>query len=115
MKLTATGNDVLTRLFSDDLNKWVRLRELLETFNKLWQIVGVLHINGNSDDWRHRVFHDLDVMSLFVGSDGTLLEKILVDSDETYGITAWNIWDSLDLTTHHDDGSLDSLDVQVGL
>ena len=115
MELTATGNDMLTRFFSGAKNEWIGFGEFLETFDEFWKIVGVLDIDGNSDDWRDRVLHDPDVVSLLVGGDGTLLEKILIDTDETDSVSARNIWDGLDFTTHHDDGSLDALNVQVGL
>ena len=36
-----------------------------------------------------------------------------VDTDETDGVTAGHVSDGLDLTTHHEDGTLDVLDVEV--
>jgi hypothetical protein len=54
-------------------------------------------------------------VSILGGGDGTLLEDELIDTDETNGVTAWDIWYSFDLTSHHDDGSLDVLDVKISL
>jgi hypothetical protein len=48
-----------------------------------------------------------------MSGDGTLLEKILIDTNETNSVSARNIWYRLDFTTHHDDSSLDILYVQV--
>ena len=45
--------------------------------------------------------------------DGSLLDKELINSDKTDGVSAWYIWDGLNLSGHHDDGSLDILDVEV--
>jgi len=45
--------------------------------------------------------------------DGTLLHEVLIDTDETDSVTARNIGDSLDLAAHHEDGSLDVLDVEI--
>jgi len=115
MKLTTTGNNMLTGLLSGANDEWIGLGKFLETIDELWKIIGVFDIDCNSDDGRHGVFHDLDVMGLIVSSDGTLLKKILIDTDETDSVSARNIWDRLDFTTHHDDSSLDTLDVQVVL
>lgn len=115
VELTATSDNVLTTLFSDALDEWIRLGELLQTLDEFWEIGGVLDIDGNSDDWGDREFHDSDVVGSLIGGNGTLLEDVLIDTNETDGVTAWNIWDGFDLTSHHDDGSLDVLDVEVVL
>ena len=47
--------------------------------------------------------------------DGTLFDKVGIDTDETDGVTARNIGNSLDLTSHHEDGTLDVLDVKIVL
>jgi len=49
------------------------------------------------------------------GGDGTGFQEVLIDTDETASVTARNIGHLLDLGTHHDDDTLDRLDVQVGL
>jgi len=115
MELTATGNNVFTRFLSVAEDEWVRLGEFLETLNKFWEIGGVLDIDGDSDDWRYRVFHDSDVVCIFGSGNSTLFEEVLIDTDKTDSVTAWDIWDSLDFTSHHDDGSLDVFNVQIVL
>jgi len=115
VELTTTGDDVLTTLFGDALDEWIGLGELLQTFNEFWEIGGVLDIDGNSYDWGDGEFHDSDVVGVLGGGDGTLLEDVLIDTNKTDGVTAWNIWDGFDLTSHHNDGSLDVLDVEIVL
>ena len=113
MELTATGNNVFTGFLSVAEDEWVRLGEFLKSLNKFWEIGGVFDINGDSNNWGDRVFHDSNVVSIFLGGNGTLLEEILIDTNKSDGVTAWDIWDSLDFTSHHDDGSLDVLNVQI--
>jgi hypothetical protein len=52
-------------------------------------------------------------MGIFVIGDGSLFHKILIDTDETNSVTAWYIWYSFDLTSHHENGSLDVLNVEI--
>ena len=113
MEFTTTGNNVFTRFLGVAEDEWVRLGEFLKSINKFWEIGGVLDIDGDSDDWRYRVFHDSNVVSIFLGGDGTLFQEVLIDTNKTDSVTAWDIWDSLDFTSHHDDGSLDVLDVKI--
>ena len=115
VELTTTGDDVLTTALSNALDEWIGLGELLQTFNEFWEIGGVLDIDGNSDDWGDGEFHDSDVVGILGGGNGTLLEDVLIDTNKTDGVTAWNIWDGFDLTSHHNDGSLDVLDVEIVL
>jgi hypothetical protein len=48
-------------------------------------------------------------------SGGSLLGDELINANKTDGVTAWNIGNGLDFTSHHEHGSLDVLDVQVSL
>jgi len=50
-----------------------------------------------------------------VVSDGTRLDKELIDTDKTNDITARTIRDGLNSTTHHKNGTLDRLDVKIFL
>jgi len=113
MEFTTTGNNVFTRFLGVAEDEWVRLGEFLKSINKFWEIGGVLDIDGDSDDWRYRVFHDSNVVSIILSGDGTLFQEVLIDTNKTDSVTAWDIWDSLDFTSHHDDGSLDVLDVKI--
>jgi len=109
VELTATGNNVLAVFFSGGEDERVRLGELLETFNELWQVGGVLWLDGDSDDRGDGVFHDSDTVGVFVVGDGTGLKEVLIDTEETDGVTARDIRDVLDGSAHHEDSSLDGL------
>jgi len=115
MKLTGTSDNVLTGVSGLDDDHWIGLGESFETFDELWKIGWVLGLNGNSHDWRDGELHDLHVVGLVVGGDGTGLDQVLVNANETDNVTAWHILDSLGVSAHHENGSLDLLDVQVGL
>jgi len=113
MELTATSDDVLTRLLSGANDERVGLGELTETLNELGEVGGVLDLDGDTDDGGDGVLHDLDAMSSLVVRDGSLLHEVLIDTDKSDGVTARDVSDSLDLTAHHEDSSLDVLDVEI--
>ena len=113
MELTATGDNMLTRLLSGADDERIGLGELTETLDELGEIGSVLDLDGDTHDGGDGVLHDLDAMSLIAIRDGSLLHQVLVNTDETDGVTARHISDSLDLAAHHEDGPLDVLDVEV--
>ena len=113
VELTAASNNVLTGLLSCADDEGIGLGELAETLDELGEIGGVLDFDGDTHDRRHGVFHDLDAVSVSVVRDGALLHEVLINTDETDSVTAGDVTDSLDLTSHHDDGTLDVLDVEV--
>ena len=113
VELTTAGDDVLTRLLSGADDERIRLGKLAETLDELGEIGSVLDLDGDTHDGGHRVLHDLDAVSTLVIGDGTLLHEVLINTDETDGVTARDIRDLLDLATHHEDGSLDVLDVEI--
>jgi hypothetical protein len=115
MELTATGNNVLTRFLSCADDERVGFGKLTESIDELGQVRGVLDLDGDTHDGGDRELHHTDAASFFVIRDGTLLDKVSINTDETDGVTARNIGDSLDLTSHHENGTLDVLDVQVSL
>ena len=115
MELTTSSDDVLTGLLSGDNDEGVGLGELSESFNELGEIGGRLDFDGNTHDGGDRVFHDSDVVSEIAISDGTLLEEVLVNTDESDGVTTRDIGDGFGLSSHHEDGSLDVLNVEVDL
>lgn len=115
VEFSGTGDDVLTGFFRDDLDHGIGLGESLETFDELGQIGGVLALDGDSDDGRDRELHLLHVVGALEGGDGTGLDEVLVDTDETDQVTAWNVVDGFDVSAHHEDGSLDLLVEQIGL
>jgi len=115
MEFSTSGNNVLTGSFGGDLDEGVGLGELSETFDELGEIGGVLDLDGDTHDGGDGVLHNTDAACVFEGGDGSLFDEVLIDTDEGDGVTARYIGDSLDLTSHHDDGSLDVLNVEVSL
>jgi hypothetical protein len=109
MEFTSTSDDVFTGFFDVALDARVGLGESLETFDELRELRGVLGLDSNTHDGGDGELHDTDVVSGFRGGDGSGLDQVLIDSDETNGVTARNIFDGLDITTHHKNGSLDGL------
>jgi hypothetical protein len=75
----------------------------------------VLDLDGDTHDGGHGELHHSDAVGIFFFSDGSSLDEVGIDTDETDGVTAGNIGNRFDLTSHHNDGSLDVLDVEIGL
>jgi len=115
MEFSTSGNNVLTGFFGGDLNEGIGLGELSESFDELGEIGSGLDLDGNTHDGGDGVLHDSDVMGLFTISDSSLLEEVLIDTDEGDGVTTRDIGDGLSLSSHHEDGSLDVLAVEVNL
>lgn len=115
VQLTGTGNNVLTRLVDHSQDTRVRLGQTLETFDQLGQILGVLDLNTTLHDRRDGELHDLEVVSGLGGGEGTRLEQELVDTNQTNDVTSRNIFDGLNETTHHQNGTLDSLNEEIVL
>lgn len=115
MQLTGTSDDVLTRLVGHGQNARVRLGETLETLNKLGQILTVLDLDRTLDNRGDGELHDTHVVGILVGGDGTRLEKKLVNTDQTDNVTSGHVINRLDLATHHEDGTLNSLDEEIVL
>ena len=113
MEFTSTSDDVLARLGDPGLDTWVRLGETLETFNEFGKIGSVLDLDGNLDDGGDGELHDLHVVGSLRSGEGTALEQELVNTDETDNVTGGTVFERLDTTTHHEDGTLDGLDEQV--
>ncbi|KAK1256398.1 hypothetical protein MKX07_008657 [Trichoderma sp. CBMAI-0711] len=113
MQLTGTGNDVLTGLGGGDEDARVGLGQTLETLDQLGQVLGVLDLDGASDDGRDGELHDLEVVGGLAGGQGTGLEQELVDTDQTDNVTGRHVVDGLDLAAHHEDGTLDGLDEEI--
>jgi len=117
VELTSTSNDVLAGVFVGDLDHRIGLGQALKAFDKLGKIASAERLDGNAHDRGHGELHDLDVVGI-IGvtlSDGTGLENVLVNTNETASVTARNIDDLVDGATHHDDGTLDGLDDKIVL
>ena len=52
-------------------------------------------------------------MGFLIGGNGTSLDQKLIDTDKTTNVATRHIFDGLDVTSHHKDGPLDGLLVQV--
>ena len=115
MQLTATGDDVLTGLFDLTDDEGIGLGELLETFDELGEILTILAADGDADNGGHGVLHVVEIVGGVDGGDGTGLEEVLIDTDKTASVTAGDVSHLLDLGSHHEDDTLDGLDVEVGL
>lgn len=115
VKLTSTSDDVLTRLVDHSQDTGVGLGQTLKTLDQLGQILGVLDLNGTLNDGGDGELHDLQVVGSLVGGQGTGLEQELVDTDQTDNVTGGNVINGVSGATHHQNGTLDGLDVQVVL
>ena len=113
MKLTSTSDDMFTSLGDPGLDTWVRFSEAFETFNELGEIGSVLDFDGNLDDRGDGELHDLHVVGSLGSGEGTALEQELIDTDKADNVTGRTVFERLDVTTHHEDGTLDRLDKQV--
>ena len=113
VEFTSTSNDVLTRLGNPCLNTGVGLGETLETLDKLGQVSSVLDLDGDLDDGGDGELHDLHVVGGLRGGEGTALEQELINTDETDDVTGRAVLNGLDVTTHHENRTLDGLDEQV--
>ena len=115
VELTATGDNVLTGFLSGTDDQGVGLGELAEAFDELGEIGGVLDLDGDTHDGGDGEAHNTNAVGVVVVGDGSLLDEVSVDTDETDGVTAGHISDGLNLTGHHEHGTLDVLDVEVNL
>ncbi|VUC22096.1 unnamed protein product [Clonostachys rosea] len=113
MQLTGTSNDVLTGLRGVGKDARVGLGETLEAFDKLGQILGVLDLDGALHDRGDGELHDLEVVGGVKGGESTRLEQELVDTDETDNVSGGEVVNGVDLTTHHQDGTLNGLDEEI--
>jgi hypothetical protein len=113
VQLTGTSNNVLTGLVNESQHTRIRLGQTLETLDKLGKILGVLDFNRTLYDRRHRELHDLQVVGSVTGGEGTRLQQELINTDQTKNVTGWHIIDGVNLATHHEDGTLDSLDEEI--
>lgn len=115
VQFTSTSNNVLTRLVEGTLYHRIGLGETLKTFYQLGEIVGVLGLNGYTHDRRYGELHDTNVVSLLVIGDGTRLQQVLINTNQTNGVTARDVLNRLYVTSHHQNGTLDVLDEKIGL
>jgi len=115
VELTSTSNNVLTRLSNGTDNTRIRLGETLQTLDKLGEVTSGFGLDSNTHDRGDRELHDTDNRGLLVVGDGSTLEEVLINTDQTDSVTTGAIVDRLGVATHHEDGSLDRLEEEIGL
>mmetsp|Transcript_14461 Transcript_14461/g.37262 ORF Transcript_14461/g.37262 Transcript_14461/m.37262 type:complete len:589 (-) Transcript_14461:108-1874(-) len=115
VKLSGSGDDMLTSVLDGALDHRVGLGESLESLNQLWQVRGDLTLDGDTHDRGHGELHGLDwvgVGVLLSGQSGVLGDE-LIQSNHGDGVSARHILDGILSPSHAQHGSLDGLDVQV--
>jgi len=115
MELSTSGDDVFSSFFGGNDHKGIGLCEFFESIYEFGEVGGVFGSDGDSDDGGDGVLHGSDAVGIDVIGDGTGLEEVLVDTNESDGITARDVGDVLDGSAHHENGSLDGLFVKVSL
>jgi hypothetical protein len=51
MEFSASGNNVFTVIITGDDDQRIRLGQFLESFNQSGEVLSILGLDGNSDDW----------------------------------------------------------------
>merc|ERR1719431_1303574 len=69
--------------------------------------------HSNSHHGGDGELHHLHVVRFLEGGQSTSLDQELINTDQTTEVTGGNIFNSLDTTSHHQDGPLDRLLVEV--
>ena len=67
------------------------------TLDKLGQIGGVLGLDGHTHDGGNGELHDLHVVGLLEGGDGTGLDQELIDANKAADVAARNVLNGLDV------------------
>lgn len=113
VEFSASGNDVFTSFFCCDLDQRVGFGEFFQTIDQFREVLGVLGSDGDSDDRGDGVFHRSDVMSINVVGDSSGFQQVLVDTDQSDGVSTRNVGNELDGSTHHQNGSLNGFFVEI--
>ena len=113
VQLSCTSNDVLTSLGGNAKNTRVGLGKTLQSFYELGEIVGVLDLDSSLNDGGDGELHDLHVVCDLGGGQSSRLEQELIDTDETDDVSGRAVLDGVDLSSHHENGSLDGLDEKI--
>ena len=116
MELSSTGDDVFSVALVVALDHRVGLGQPLESLNQLGEILGVDWLDSDTDDRGDRELHLLHVVGIlggFVG-EGSCLDDVLINSDETDGVTGRDGVDVVNVTTHHQDGPEGNISLELG-
>merc|ERR1711963_875040 len=115
VELTSASNDVLTGLLNHALHHGIGLGQTLKTFHELGKVGRVLGLNGHPDNRGHGELHLLHVVSLLQSGDGNGLDEELVNTNEAANVASRHILNGLNTASHHENGPLDGLLVEVSL
>lgn len=115
VQFTGTGDDHLSGIGGVRLDTGVRLGQSLQTFDQLGQVSGVLALDGDLDDGGDGELHDSHVVGGLGGGQSTRLEQELVDTDQTDNVTGGDVLNGFDVSSHHQDSSLNRLEELVFL
>mmetsp|Transcript_10137 Transcript_10137/g.18257 ORF Transcript_10137/g.18257 Transcript_10137/m.18257 type:complete len:533 (+) Transcript_10137:1602-3200(+) len=113
VQLSASSNHVFTALLGKALHQRIRLCKAFQTFNKLWQVRWVLWFHCDTHDRRYRVLHIFQRESLLQIRQSTRLDKELIQTNETDGVSTGNGLYRLGTATHHQHRTLNVLDSQI--
>mmetsp|Transcript_8020 Transcript_8020/g.11512 ORF Transcript_8020/g.11512 Transcript_8020/m.11512 type:complete len:533 (-) Transcript_8020:258-1856(-) len=115
MEFSRGSNDMFTGFFGVTQNHRIGLGKTLHTLNKLGKIGRVLGLDGATDDGRHGELHGLNTVSIILGTDGTRLKEVLINTNKGTSVTGGDISDLLGITTHHNNGTLNILNPKFRL
>mmetsp|Transcript_1719 Transcript_1719/g.2053 ORF Transcript_1719/g.2053 Transcript_1719/m.2053 type:complete len:574 (+) Transcript_1719:18-1739(+) len=115
VKLSRGGDNVLSRLLGVTQNHRVRLGKTLHTLNKLGQIGRVLRLNGTTNNGGYREFHGLNGVGISLGTDGSGLEEVLINSYKGTSVSSGYISNLFGVTSHHNNGTLNVLNPELRL
>ena len=115
VELARGGNDVLTGFLGVAQDHGIGLGKALHSLDELGKIGTVLGLNGATDHGGDRELHGLDAVGILGSTDGSTLEQVLVNANKGASVTGGDVGDLLSVAAHHDDGTLDVLDPELGL
>ena len=115
VELTRGSNNVFTGFFGVTQNHRIGLGQTLHTFHKLGKISRVLRLDGAADNRRYGELHRLNGAGIFLGSNSTGLEQVLVNTNQSTSVTSGDISNLFSVTTHHDNSTLNVLNPELGL
>mmetsp|Transcript_35561 Transcript_35561/g.54694 ORF Transcript_35561/g.54694 Transcript_35561/m.54694 type:complete len:215 (-) Transcript_35561:1057-1701(-) len=106
---------MFSRFFCVTQDHRIGLGKTLHTFDQLWKIGRVLWLDGTTHNWRHRELHGNNTVSIFLGTDGSGLQEVLVNADECASVSSWDVGHLFSVASHHDNSTLDVLDPEFRL
>mmetsp|Transcript_17654 Transcript_17654/g.43448 ORF Transcript_17654/g.43448 Transcript_17654/m.43448 type:complete len:272 (-) Transcript_17654:1054-1869(-) len=115
VKFSRGSNDVFSGLLGVTQNHRIRFSKTLHTFNQLRKVSRVLWLNSTANNRRYRELHGLDTVGIFFGTDGSGLQQVLIDTNQSTGVSSRNVRYLLGVFAHHNNSTLNILDPQLRL